>query len=62
MGMLTAEHLRLGIATYDPEAYYNAVKGAPVHNISPQGERLEFDARGARPQVIRRFGGRPIKA
>ena len=41
MGMLTAEHLRLGIATYDPEAYYDAVKNAPVHNISPQGERLE---------------------
>jgi len=41
MGMLTAEHLRLGIATYDPEAYYDAVKSAPVHNISPQGERLE---------------------
>lgn len=41
MGLLTAEHLRLGIATYDPEAYYNAVKGAPVVNVSPQGERLE---------------------
>lgn len=41
MGLLTAEHLNLGIATYDPEAYYNAVEGAPVRVISPQGERLE---------------------
>ncbi|OIP84721.1 MAG: transporter [Rhodobacterales bacterium CG2_30_65_12] len=42
MGLLTAEHLRLGIASYDPEAYYNAVKGAPVRVISPQGERLDL--------------------
>lgn len=41
MGMLTAEHLRLGIATYDPEAYYNAVKDAPIVDVSPQGERLD---------------------
>ena len=41
MGLLTVEHLRLGIATYDPEAYYNAVKSAPVHQVSPQGERLD---------------------
>ena len=41
MGLLTAQHLGLGIATYDPEAYYNAVQGAPVHLVSPQGERLD---------------------
>lgn len=41
MGLLTADHLKLGIATYDPEPYYNAVKSAPVYVISPQGERLE---------------------
>lgn len=41
MGLLTAEHLKLGIATYDPEAYYNAVKSAPVHRVSPQGKRLD---------------------
>ncbi|MCP5038747.1 MAG: TolC family outer membrane protein [Rhodobacteraceae bacterium] len=41
MGLLTAEHLRLGIATYDPEAYFNAVSSAPVHEVSPQGERLD---------------------
>ena len=41
MGLLTAEHLRLGIATYDPEAYFNAVKNAPVTQVSPQGERLD---------------------
>ncbi len=41
MGLLTADHLRLGIATYDPEAYFNAVKGAPVYDISPQGAKLD---------------------
>ncbi len=41
MGLLTAEHLQLGIATYDPEAYFDAVKNAPVHQVSPQGERLD---------------------
>ncbi len=41
MGLLTAEHLNLGIATYDPEAYYNAVKDAPLTQVSPQGERLD---------------------
>ncbi len=41
MGLLTAEHLRLGITTYDPEAYYNAVQSAPVYEVSPQGERLD---------------------
>lgn len=41
MGMLTAENLGLGVETYDPDAYYNAVKNAPVHNVSAQGERLD---------------------
>ncbi len=41
MGLLTAEHLNLGITTYDPEAYFNAVKNAPVTEVSPQGERLD---------------------
>ncbi len=39
MGLLTVDHLKLGVATYDPEAYYNAVRTAPV--TSPQGEALE---------------------
>ena len=39
MGLLTVDHLKLGIATYDPEAYYNAVKSAPI--TSPQGEALD---------------------
>lgn len=39
MGLLTVEHLGLGIPTYDPEAYFNAVRDAPV--TSPQGERLD---------------------
>lgn len=41
MGLLTIKHLGLGIPTYDPAAYYNAVKGAPTFNVSPQGERLD---------------------
>ena len=39
MGLLTVDHLKLGIPTYDPEAYYNAVKRAPAH--SAQGEKLD---------------------
>ncbi len=39
MGLLTAEHLGLGIPTYDPATYYNAVKTAPAH--SAQGKKLD---------------------
>lgn len=39
MGLLTVDHLKLGIPTYDPEAYYNAVKDAPA--TSSQGKRLD---------------------
>ena len=39
MGLLTASHLHLGIPTFDPEAYYNAVKKAPA--TSSQGARLD---------------------
>lgn len=39
MGLLTVEHLKLGIPTYDPEAYYSAVKSAPV--TSSRGESLD---------------------
>ncbi|WP_095590586.1 TolC family outer membrane protein [Actibacterium ureilyticum] len=39
MGLLTVDHLNLGINTYDPAAYYNAVKGAPSHSI--QGKKLD---------------------
>lgn len=38
MGLLTVEHLKLGIPTYNPEAYYNAVKNAPA---SLQGKKLD---------------------
>lgn len=41
MGLMTVDHLGLGIATYDPAAYYNAVKNAPTVFVSPQGERLD---------------------
>jgi outer membrane protein len=39
MGLLTADHLQLGIPTYDAAAYYNAVKSAPA--TSAQGRRLD---------------------
>ena len=39
MGLLTAEHLRLGIPTYDPAAYYKAVQGAPA--TGARGKRLD---------------------
>ena len=39
MGLLTADHLQLGIPTYDPAAYYNAVKTAPA--TSAQGRKLD---------------------
>lgn len=39
MGLLTVDNLKLGIPTYDPEAYYEAVKTAPA--ISVQGSKLD---------------------
>ncbi|MBS0565731.1 MAG: TolC family outer membrane protein [Proteobacteria bacterium] len=39
MGLLTAENLKLGIPTYDPAAYYDAVKSAPP--VSVQGSKLD---------------------
>ncbi|MGQ0610794.1 MAG: TolC family outer membrane protein [Paracoccaceae bacterium] len=39
MGLLTVDHLGLGIPTYDVEAYYNLVKRAPAH--SAQGAALD---------------------
>ena len=39
MGLLTVDHLKLGIPTYDPEAYYNAVKDAPA--TSSRGKKLD---------------------
>ncbi|MDP4032349.1 MAG: TolC family outer membrane protein [Pseudorhodobacter sp.] len=47
MGLLTVEHLQLGIPTYDVTGYYNAVKNAPA--TSPQGKRLE--------RVLKSIGG-----
>ncbi len=46
MGLLTADHLGLNVPRYDPAAYYNAVKDAPVVNVSPQGERLDRVLKG----------------
>ncbi|MEP2137962.1 MAG: TolC family outer membrane protein, partial [Erythrobacter sp.] len=41
IGHLTAERLGLNVPIYDPAAYYNAVKDAPGHLVSPQGKRLD---------------------
>ena len=38
-GLMTAEYLRLPVQQYDPAAYYNLVKDAPVHSI--QGKKLD---------------------
>lgn len=40
IGELTARDLRLNVQIYDPAAYYNLVKDAPVP-ISPQGQKLD---------------------
>lgn len=40
IGELTAKDLNLGVQTYDPSAYYNLVKTAPV-DMSPQGKKLD---------------------
>ena len=39
MGLLTANHLQLGIPTFDPNAYLNAVKRAPA--TSGRGAKLD---------------------
>ncbi len=39
MGLLTVQDLKLGIPTYDPAAYYNAVRNAP--GTSVQGKSLD---------------------
>lgn len=39
MGLLTADHLKLGVPTYDVDSYYKAVRNAPAH--SPQGAKLD---------------------
>ena len=46
MGLLTVEHLKLGIPTYDPSGYYNAVKDAPGRKVSPQGQKLDRILKG----------------
>ena len=38
-GLLTVDYLNLGIPTYDPSAYYNAVENAPIS--SRQGQALD---------------------
>ena len=39
MGLLTVDHLKLGIPTYDPDAYFDAVKRAPAHTV--QSKKLD---------------------
>jgi len=49
MGLLTVDHLKLGVQTYDPAAYYDAVRNAPVSTI--RGDRLD--------KVLRALGKTP---
>jgi outer membrane protein len=39
MGLLSVDYLNLGIPTYDPAAYYNAVQNAPLTSV--QGKSLD---------------------
>ena len=48
IGLLTVDALGLPVPSYDPAAYSSAVSGAPVVDVSPQGERLDH--------VLRRIG------
>ena len=41
MGLLTVDHLKLGVPQYDAAAYYNAVKNGPSSGLSPQGRALD---------------------
>ncbi len=47
MGLMTVDHLNLGIQTYDPAGYYNAVKSAPAR-LSQRGQKLD--------RVLRKLG------
>lgn len=49
MGLLTVDHLKLGVQTYDPAAYYDVVRNAPVSTI--RGDRLD--------KVLRALGKTP---
>ena len=49
MGLLTVAELQLGIPTYDPSAYYSAVRDAPY--TSTQGQSLD--------RVLRAIGRQP---
>ncbi|PVA06815.1 TolC family outer membrane protein [Thalassorhabdomicrobium marinisediminis] len=40
LGLLTAQHLRLGVQSYDPAAYYSLVNEAPAY-YSQQGQALD---------------------
>ena len=39
MGLMTADHLKLGVPIYDPKAYFKAVQNGPV--TSTQGRKLD---------------------
>lgn len=41
MGLLTAQHLKLGVPSYDPAAYYNVVRHAPASGFASQSAALD---------------------
>jgi outer membrane protein len=49
MGLLTAEHLNLGVVIYDPAEYYRfTTTRDPLRVLSPQGKRLDGVLRALR--------------
>ena len=48
VGLLTVDHLGLGVESFDPTLYYEAVRTAPPVSPSPLGDNVD--------RVLRRFG------
>ena len=47
MGLLTVEHLKLGIETYDPDVYFTQVQQRPARRLRHLGRRPDPRALGA---------------
>lgn len=41
MGLLTMQHLNLGVEVYDPQVHYDAIKSAPVNPVIRKMDRIE---------------------
>ena len=58
MGLLTVEHLKLGIETYDPDVYFKQVQQRPARRLRHLGRRPDPRALGAQLSDAGRRGGR----